>query len=52
MEFVRGRTLQQMLEEGKRFSSDEVMRIRVELCGAVAAVHGLSRSCLSAPYSC
>lgn len=39
MEFVKGRTLEQALREGRRFAEQEVARIGVELCGAVAAVH-------------
>jgi TolB-like protein len=39
MEFVKGRTLEQVLREGKRFSAREVTRIGLELCRAVSAVH-------------
>jgi serine/threonine-protein kinase len=39
MEFVRGRTLEQLLRQGKVFSSTEVSEIGVELARAVAAVH-------------
>ncbi len=39
MEFVKGRTLEQVLREGKRFSAKEVTRIGLELCRAVSAVH-------------
>ena len=39
MEFVKGRTLEQVLRDGKQFTADEVARIGVELCGAIAAVH-------------
>ncbi len=39
MEFVKGRTLEQALREGTRFTEQEVARIGVELCGAVSAVH-------------
>jgi TolB-like protein/predicted Ser/Thr protein kinase len=40
MEFVKGRTLQQALEHGRAFSAAEVVEIGIELCHAVAAVHG------------
>lgn len=40
MEFVRGRTLEQMLREHGPFSANEVAAIGTELCGALAAVHG------------
>lgn len=40
MELVTGRTLEQALREGMRFTAEQVTRIGVELCGAVAAVHG------------
>lgn len=39
MEFVKGRTLEQALRDGRRFTEQEVTRIGVELCGAVSAVH-------------
>jgi len=39
MEFIKGHTLEQLLREGSRFSEKEVVRIGVELCGAVSAVH-------------
>jgi serine/threonine-protein kinase len=39
MEFIRGRTLEQLLREGRRFTAAEVARIGSELCGAVSAVH-------------
>lgn len=39
MEFVKGRTLEEVLREGKRFSPREVTRIGLELCRAVSAVH-------------
>jgi serine/threonine-protein kinase len=39
MEYVRGRTLAELLEDGESFTSEDVIRIGVELCGAVAAVH-------------
>jgi serine/threonine protein kinase len=37
MEFVRGRTLEQLLDDGKRFTVDEILNIGRELC--LAAVH-------------
>jgi TolB-like protein/Flp pilus assembly protein TadD len=40
MEFVKGRTLEEVLREGKRFGAKEVTRIGLELCRAVSAVHG------------
>jgi serine/threonine protein kinase/tetratricopeptide (TPR) repeat protein len=39
MELVKGRTLQQLLERGKRFTASEAVEIGVELARAVAAVH-------------
>jgi serine/threonine-protein kinase len=39
MELVKGRTLQQALEQGKTFSASEAVKIGIELCSAVAAVH-------------
>jgi TolB-like protein/Tfp pilus assembly protein PilF/tRNA A-37 threonylcarbamoyl transferase component Bud32 len=39
MEFVRGRTLKQIVDDGKVFSGAEAIEIGVELCQAVAAVH-------------
>ena len=39
MEFVRGRTLEQMLEEGRRFRAAEVVKIGVQFVGAIGAVH-------------
>ena len=39
MEFVRGRTLKQIVDDGKVFSGAEATEIGVELCQAVAAVH-------------
>jgi serine/threonine-protein kinase len=39
MEFVRGRTLEELLRAGHQFSVSEVAAIGVELCHAVAAVH-------------
>lgn len=40
MEFVRGRTLEQILEVGKVFSAAQAIDIGVELCEAMTAVHG------------
>ena len=40
MEFVKGRTLAQALEQGKTFSTPEALAIGIQLCSAVAAVHG------------
>gem|GEM_PF-1855857 len=39
MEFIHGRNLEQVLAEQKRFDDREVIRIGIELCRAVAAVH-------------
>jgi serine/threonine-protein kinase len=39
MEYVRGSTLEELLEDGERFTPAEVIRIGIELCSAVAAVH-------------
>ena len=39
MEFVSGRTLQQLVQDGTVFDPAEVMRIGVELSRALAAVH-------------
>jgi TolB-like protein len=39
MEFVKGRTLEEMLRSGRRFTAAEVTRLGVDLCAAVAAVH-------------
>jgi len=39
MEFVRGRTLEQALHDGRTFTEADVARLGVELCGAVSAVH-------------
>jgi serine/threonine-protein kinase len=39
MEFVRGRTLEQLLRDGARFAPADVASIGVELCRAVSAVH-------------
>lgn len=40
MEFVRGRTLKQIVDAGKVFSAPEAIQIGIDLCNAVAAVHG------------
>lgn len=39
MELVQGRTLQQLLDEGRRFTAAEAVNIGCQLCDAVAAVH-------------
>jgi eukaryotic-like serine/threonine-protein kinase len=39
MEFVRGRTLEEVLRDGKQFTAKEIAGIGVELCRAVSAVH-------------
>ena len=39
MELVEGRTLEQILEQGRRFTVTEVVEIGIQLCGAIAAVH-------------
>ena len=39
MELVNGRTLEEAMRGGARFTVTEVTRIGVELCGAVEAVH-------------
>jgi serine/threonine-protein kinase len=39
MEFVRGRTLQQIADQGKVFAPPEIIDIGIEVCRAVAAVH-------------
>ena len=40
MEFVRGRTLRQIVDAGKKFSGSEAVRIGIDVAHAVAAVHG------------
>lgn len=40
MEFVRGRTLEQVLDERKVVSAPEAVDIGLELCRAISAVHG------------
>lgn len=42
MEFVHGCTLDRALKDGRTFSVAEVVRIGIELCRAVAAVHDAS----------
>jgi TolB-like protein/Tfp pilus assembly protein PilF len=39
MELVRGDTLQQTIERGRSFSAADVVRIGIELAGAIGAVH-------------
>jgi serine/threonine-protein kinase len=39
MEFIRGRTLEQMLRHGKRFTVTETVAIGIQLCDAASAVH-------------
>ena len=39
MEFVRGRTLEQMLGDGTVLTPKDIVRLGLELCGAVSAVH-------------
>ena len=39
MEFIRGRTLEDLLRSGHQFSLNEVVEIGLELCRAVSAVH-------------
>lgn len=39
MEFIHGRTLEQVLAERGRFEDREVTRIGIELCRAITAVH-------------
>ena len=39
MEFVRGRTLAQIVAEGGVFTSGETARLGIEICRAVSAVH-------------
>ena len=39
MELIKGRTLQQAVEEGTGFSATEVVDIGIEICRAVTAVH-------------
>jgi serine/threonine-protein kinase len=39
MEFISGRTLEQLLQDGHVFDSAEIVRIATKLCDAIAAVH-------------
>lgn len=39
MEFVKGRTLEEALRSGRKFTATEVTKLGVELCHAVSAVH-------------
>jgi eukaryotic-like serine/threonine-protein kinase len=39
MELVEGRTLASMIQAGLRFTAEEVARIGIQICEAVAAVH-------------
>ena len=39
MELLKGRTLEQILEEGRRFTVTEAVEIGIQLCGAISAVH-------------
>jgi serine/threonine-protein kinase len=39
MEFVKGRTLEQLLQQGHVFDQTEIVRVGSDLCHAVAAVH-------------
>ena len=39
MELVKGRTLEQILEQGRRFTGAETVEIGIELCRAISAVH-------------
>jgi serine/threonine-protein kinase len=40
MEFVKGRTLEQMVAQGKVFSAAETIDVGLGLCQAISAVHG------------
>ena len=40
MEFVRGQTLEQILDDRQVVSAKEAVDITLELCGAITAVHG------------
>ena len=40
MEFIKGRTLEDVLGDGRAFMSKEVIDLGVELCKAISAVHG------------
>jgi len=39
MEYVRGRTLEDVLQQGGPFSPEEALQIGIDLCRALAAVH-------------
>ena len=39
MEFVKGRTLEEALQQGKTFAPSEVIGLGLQLCRAVSAVH-------------
>jgi Tol biopolymer transport system component/predicted Ser/Thr protein kinase len=39
MEFVKGRTLEQILDQGKVFGASEAIDIGIQLCHAMSAVH-------------
>jgi TolB-like protein len=39
MEFVKGRTLEQLLQQSHVFDVPEIVRVASDLCGALAAVH-------------
>ncbi len=39
MEFVKGRTLKQIVDDGRVFSGTEAIKLGVDICQAVAAVH-------------
>ena len=40
MEFVRGKSLDELLRDGEAFSGQAVAEIGIALCGALSAVHG------------
>jgi serine/threonine-protein kinase len=40
MEFIRGRTLEQMLEQNRAAETSEAIDIGIQLCRAMSAVHG------------
>jgi TolB-like protein/Tfp pilus assembly protein PilF len=42
MELVKGRTLEQILEQGRRFTVAEAVEIGIQLCRAISAVHDAS----------
>ena len=39
MEYVRGRTLEQILKQGATFTATETARVGAEICKAISAVH-------------